>query len=335
MQLSSRRLPAEWETHAATWLAWPSQPASFGDDLEAARDAVEQMARALSASERVHLLVRDRAELEKLRARLGELGTRLHVVPTHEVWLRDTGPTFVLTAGGVAALDFRFDGWGGRFPESAGDDGVAARIAELAAVPLERSERSIDGGAIDGDGRGTLLASRPCLLDPARNPGADRAALERDLAERLAVRRVVWLEAHIAGDDTGGHVDQVARFIAPGRVVCAVEPNSRDTNADALAACLSQLREARDAAGRALEVVELPMPAPIERDGRRLPASYANFYLANRAVLVPSFGVPTDARALEILQLAFPERAAIGIPARALLRDGGSCHCLAREQPAG
>jgi agmatine deiminase len=308
--------------------------ACFGDDLEAARDAVEQMVRALTPSERVHLLVRDRAELEKLRARLGELDARLHSVPAHEVWLRDTGPTFVLTAGGVAALDFRFDGWGGRFPEAAGDDAVAARIAELAGVPLERSETAIEGGAIDGDGRGTLLASRPCLLDPARSPDADRAALERVLAELLGAQCIVWLEARIVGDDTGGHVDQVARFVAPGRVVCAVEPNPRDANADLLEACLSRLRAARDASGRLLDVIELPMPPPIERDGRRLPASYANFYLANRAVLVPSFGVPSDARALEILQRLFPERAAVAIPSRALLRDGGSCHCLAREQPA-
>lgn len=329
----ARRLPAEWEAHAATWLAWPSDAKSFGDELEAARAAVERMARALAPGERVHLLVPDRTELEKTRVRLGDLA-RLHVVPAREVWLRDTGPTFVLEERAVRAVDFRFDGWGGRFPAAAGDDAVAQSIAELARVPRQRSERVVEGGAIDSDGQGTLLASAPALLDPGRNPAVDRGALERDLAELLGAERVVWLEAAIAGDDTGGHLDPIARFVAPGRVVCAVERDAGDANADPLEACRARLLEARDARGRALELVELPMPPPLERDGRRLPASYANFYVGNAALLVPSFEVPTDAAALDILQRLFPSRAATPIPARALLRDGGACHCLAREQPA-
>jgi agmatine deiminase len=332
-------MPAEWDPHAATWVAWPHNPETWPDCLEAARAEFEKLVAELARFERVEILVRDALLRERVAAWAARLRIdsriRLHVVPSDDVWMRDIGPTFARDcAGRLTAIDWTFNAWGGKYPPWERDDAVAARVAELCGVARVRPELVIEGGALEVDGEGTLLATEPTLLDPKRNPGIGRAELERRLSSLIGSERVVWLGEGIEGDDTDGHVDDVARFVRPGVVVCAREPDSRDANHAPLEDMAARLRAARDARERRLEVIDLPMPAPVRDGDVRLPASYANFYLCNGAALVPVFGVPQDPAALEILRAALPGRAIVPIPSRTLVRGLGAVHCLTQQQPA-
>jgi agmatine deiminase len=314
-------MPAEWEPRAASWLAWPTSLDDWADCLDAAEAEFVGLVRALAARERTELLTSD---LLHVRSRLAHVSAepslRLHEIPTAEPYLRDTGPGFVHDASGeLRAIDWRFDAWGGKYPGSRVDDAVAARIAALACVPHVRCDLVVEGGALEPDGEGTLLATRSSLLDPKRNPGLTEALLAERLHELLGIEHIVWIEGSVAGDDTDGHVDNLARFTAPGRVVCL--PG------------VEGLAGARDARGRTLERIELPPPPDLRADGRPLPASYANFYLATGAVLVPQFGVDTDTDALETLRALLPEREPVALPVRTLLRGGGGLHCLTQPQP--
>ena len=332
-------MPAEWEPHAATWVAWPHAETTWPGCLADAEREFETLVRALARSERVELIAQTESHAELLTARLAELvragSVRLHLIRTDDVWLRDIGPTFVRDgARALVAIDWTFNAWGGKYAPWDRDDAVAARIASLCGVGRERPELVVEGGALEVDGDGTLLATEPTLLDPKRNPGISRESLEKRLGELLGVRQVIWLGEGIEGDDTDGHIDDLARFVAPGVVVCAREPDPSDPNHAPLEACGAALRAAKDARGRALQVIDLPMP-PALRSGRdRLPASYANFYVANRELLVPTFGEPSDVAALEILRPLFPGREIVGIPSRALVRGLGAVHCLTQQQPA-
>jgi agmatine deiminase len=333
------RMPAEWEPHAATWVAWPHAETTWPGCLPDAEREFETLVRALARSERVELVAQTESHAALLAERLGMLvrsgGVRLHVIRTDDVWMRDIGPTFVRdAAGGMVAIDWTFNAWGGKYAPWDRDDAVAARVAALAGVTRERPELVIEGGALEVDGEGTLLATEPTLLDPKRNPGVSRESLEVRLGELLGVTRVIWLGDGIEGDDTDGHIDDLARFVAPGVVVCAREPDSSDPNHGPLEACGAALRAARDARGRALRVIDLPMPPAVLAGADRLPASYANFYVANREVLVPTFGAASDAQAIEILRPHFPGRDVVGIPSRALVRGLGAVHCLTQQQPA-
>jgi len=321
--MAERRMPAEWGRHAATWIAWPWSETDFLGDVGSAEDAYVEIVRALAPHEAVRVLVRDPAHAAHVRARLGALPADLHTVPAREIWLRDTGPTFVHEGAEVVAIDWTFNAWGEKYPASIADDAVAGRIAALAGVRALRPGLVVEGGALEVDGDGTLLAVESSLLAPTRNPGVSRRDLERRLGELLGVSRVIWLAAELPGDDTDGHVDNVARFTAPGRVACV----------RGLADCRARLRAARDARGRPLEVATLPQPPPLEWRGEPVPASYANFYVANGVVLVPVFGVATDAEALATLGKLFPGRAIAPIPALALVRDKGGVHCLTQQQP--
>jgi agmatine deiminase len=316
-------MPAEWEPHAATWVAWPTSADDWPGCLDRAEAEFVGLARALAESEITHVLA---PEAACARSALTSLAAhpriRTHAVETVEAFLRDTGPTFVAADdGGLVAIDWTFNAWGGRYDDSRRDDAVARIVASLAGVPALRSDLVTEGGALEVDGEGTLLAVEGTLLDPARNPAATRAGLESRFASLLGISKVIWLDASIEGDDTGGHVDTLARFVAPGRVAGLPE-------------CRARLGAARDARGRPLEVVDLPMPPPIEAEGRRLPASYANFYISNRSILVPQFEVPTDREAVEVLGSLFPGRKPVGVPCRTLLRGLGSVHCLTQQQPA-
>jgi agmatine deiminase len=316
------RWPAEWEPHAGTWLTWPHNPDTWPGRLVEAREAFAALVRALHMGETVNLLVGDDALEEGARATLGARGVdvdrlRFQRIATDDGWMRDCGPIFLVDdAGGRLALDFAFDAWGGKYPPWERDAAAAAAVAAAAGVERVALEPVLEGGAVDGDGQGTLLTTGRCLLDPARGPGRTRDALERLLADTLAARRVVWLEGEIEGDDTDGHVDQLARFVAPGRVVAVPQE-----------ATLAPLR----AAG--LEVLELPAPPRVRVDGAPVPASYANFYLANGVVLVPSFGVAADDRALGLLGELFPGRQVIGIPSRELAVGLGALHCVTQQEP--
>jgi agmatine deiminase len=321
-------MPAEWEPHAATWLVWPHNRETWPGVLEQAEREYRALVEALARSEPVHVLVQDGAHGERVRARLGSIAAQLHVVPTNDSWMRDIGPTFVLDgAGGRLAIDWTFNSWGGQYPPWDLDDAVAARVARLAGVRALRSEWVIEGGALEVDGSGTLIVTEPSVLDPRRNPGRTKREFEALAAELLGASRVVWLDAILSGDDTHGHVDDIARFVAPGRVVCARGSDPGDPDFAPLERCASAL-------AKHFQVIELPLPAPVEADGERLPASYANFYVANRAVLVPVFGDPADARALAVLAPLFPGRDLVPIPSRALVRGLGAVHCLTQQEPA-
>ncbi len=344
---SNLRMPAEWEPHQATWLAWPHRqedwPGRFGPIPWVYAEIVFQ----LHQSERVHLLVQDADAEAGVRRRLARRGVDLRRVrffryATDRVWTRDYCPLFVTDSAGVLVVtDWHFNGWA-RYDDWQRDDGAPAWIAaELGlprVVPEVRGRRVVlEGGSIDVNGAGLLLTTEECLLSPvqARNPDLTRADLEAVLGRMLGVRKVLWLDRGIAGDDTHGHVDDLARFVGPRTVVTALEDDPADDNYRPLRDNLERLQGMTDIDGAALEVVILPMPTPLFFAGQRLPASYANFFIANDRVLVPTFNDPKDRMALGVLAELFPGRQVVGIHAGDLVWGLGTLHCLTQQQPAG
>lgn len=340
------RLPAEWEPHETTWIAWPHNRTDWPGKFPLIPWIYCEIVRHLAASEPVSILVQD-ARAER-RAR--ELLERSHVAlervrffrrPTNRGWTRDYAPLFLRRPSGeLAAVKFRFNAWA-RYRDWSLDDAagefIARRTGSRLWRPLLAGRRLVlEGGAVDADGRGLLLTTEECLLSPvqARNPGLRRENLEAVLRDYLGVRKILWLAAGIAGDDTHGHVDDIARFVAPATVVAALESDPADPNYAPLRENWRRLRRMRDLAGRPLRLVPLPMPRPVFFRGQRLPASYANFYVANRAVLVPVFGDPNDRVALQILARLFPGRRVTGIYSRDLVLGLGTLHCLTMQQPA-
>lgn len=311
--------------------------------MERVEAAFTRMVEALVDGERVAINVCDEAMEERVRRRLAPLGpgveaaVEFHHNPTDDAWVRDHGPVFVVRGQGAgrerALIDFRFDAWGGKYPPWSRDDAVPARIARAAGLRRFPVDEVLEGGSIDGDGEGTVLTTEACLLHPNRG-GRDREAAETLLRRTVGARAVLWLGDGIVGDDTDGHVDDVTRFVAPGRVVTAVEPDARDPNHGPLEANRRRLAGMVDAAGRRLEVVPLPMPRPVVDGGGRCPASYANFYVGNRVILVPAFDDPSDARARAVLEDCFPGRTAVSIPCRDLIVGLGAVHCLTQQEPA-
>jgi agmatine deiminase len=337
------RWPAEWEDHAATWLAWPHAPGTWPGRLEAVERAYVEMVRALQGRELVRIAIEGNEREARARRALREggvdadRGIEFVELPTDDAWLRDTGPIFVRRGEERIALDFRFDAWGGKYPPWERDDRVAARIARHVGIPVERVELVLEGGSLDGNGAGSVLTTESCLLHPNRKRGAEdrsRASLERLLAQHLGARRVLWLGDGIAGDDTDGHVDDIARFVAADTVVACVQPDPADVDHAPLAANRERLRAMRTADDKPLAVIELPMPEPVVRGGDRLPASHANFLLANGVALVPVFGGASDERALAILRECLPGREIVGIPSRDLVLGLGAVHCLTQHEPA-
>lgn len=343
-------MPAEWEPHAATWLAWPHKSSDFPGKLSAVRWVFCEMARLLAEGERIRLLVRDarmRAEAERALERSGVPLAKVDFVKhaTDRSWTRDYVPQIVVRGARRgrerAAVKFRFNGWA-RYKDHRNDDAAgsaAARFLELRTfepvAPQSGAKVVLEGGAIDVDGEGTLLTTEECLLDgaQARNPELGRDGTEAVLTEYLGTTHVLWLGRGIAGDDTGGHIDDFARFGPGGTILLAEEPRARDPNHRVLEAARERLEGARNAAGRKLELVRLPMPEPVAFDGQRLPASYANFYVGNAAVLVPTFNDPKDRVALGILSDVFRERPVVGVHARDLVLGLGTLHCSTQQEP--
>jgi len=333
------RLPAEWEPHAATWIAWPHRRATFLGDFGPIPDFFTRFIGLLARWEPVKVIATGPALAEAGRCLDGVAGVELVDIPTDDSWLRDTGPVFLVPrqageGGRALAVCWDWNAWGGKYPPWDMDARVARAIAGRIGLVIDTPGVVLEGGAIDTDGEGTLLVNHRCVVDPRRNPGLSREAMERVLCERLAAGRVVWLGGELAGDDTDGHVDQIARFVAPGRVVAARQPDRHDPNHASLEANLALLARAVDARGRRLEVIPLDIPARFGFAGTQLPASHLNFYVMNGAVMVPVFGGPTDAGAIATMAGCFPGRKVVPVDCREVVRGRGALHCITRDQPA-
>jgi agmatine deiminase len=344
-------MPAEWEPHEATWLAWPHNCDDWPGKFQAIPWVYAEIVRLLAARERVHILV-DHARAAKSAERtLERAGANLdrvsfHLWPTDRSWTRDSGPIFVRNAEGrVAITNWQFNAWA-KYSNWRLDDQVPGRVAALLGVPqwqptVELADGSarrlvLEGGSIDVNGEGVLLTTEECLLCEVqqRNPGLSREQLERAFHEYLGIDHMIWLNRGIAGDDTHGHIDDIARFVAPTTIVAAVEPDASDPNHAPLAENLARLKAARTPGGKQFTIIELPLPRPVIFNGQRLPASYANFYIANGLVLVPTFHDPNDRVALNILAEVFPGREVIGIHSVDLVWGLGTLHCMTQQQPA-
>jgi agmatine deiminase len=342
------RWPAEWEPHAATWLAWPHERSDWPGKFAPIPWVYGEVVRHLVPGERVRILVEDAVTERQARAILRRVGVDLGRVDffrvrTDRSWTRDFCPLFVRGRDGdVGLVNWKFNGWA-KYPNWKHDDAVPDRLARLLdrrqwkPVFAKGGKRIVlEGGAIDVNGRGTILATEECLLSraQARNPGVTRAELERALGAYLGVRKVLWLGRGIAGDDTHGHVDDLARFVDAGTVVIAQEDDPADPNYAPLRENRARLERMTDQDGRRLRVVALPMPAPRSFTDERLPASYANFYVANAAVLVPTFNDVRDRQALAVLAELFPSRPVVGIHAGDLVLGLGTLHCMTQQEPA-
>ena len=332
-------MPAEWAPHSATWLSWPHNARTWPGALDAVERAMVAIAAALGESERLRINVLDEAHERHvaglLDGRVSRRQATFHHVPTDDAWCRDYGAVFVVDGHGKSmALDFGFNAWGGKYRSWGRDAAAGARMAAALGVPRFVPGMVLEGGSVDVNGAGGLLTTEQCLLNPNRNPGLDRARLQSRLKHALGIRQVIWLEGGIHGDDTDGHVDAVARFVSANRVVAAAEPNRRDPNHRPLLANRARLERVRLSGGQGLDVVDVPMPEPVHWRGRRLPASYLNFYAANGLLLVPRFGCRQDGEALEILGGCFPGRRTVSIDCRHVVIGLGAVHCLTQQVPA-
>lgn len=364
-------MPAEWEPHAATWLAWPHQRSDWPGKFQPIPWVVAEIVRYLARNERVELIVRDEAEERRARSVLFRAdaliepnkitltekgcGVRFHQWPTDRMWLRDSGAIFVARRSSrptgdiegsslIRPINFRFNAWA-KYDNWKLDNELPPRIAKVLKLQPVKAETKnngkpyhfvLEGGSIDSNGRGTLITTEECLLSSVqqRNPGLAREQIERTLCEYLGMRKILWLNRGIVGDDTHGHVDDITRFVSEGTVVTVVEPNKRDPNHEPLSENVHRLKSFTDQDGKKLSIVELPTPAPVIFRGQRLPASYANFYIANGVVLVPVFNDPNDRVALNILANLFPTRDVVGIYCRDLVWGLGTIHCMTQQQPS-
>jgi agmatine deiminase len=344
-------MPAEWEEHEATWLAWPHNPTDWPDKLDTIRWVYGEIVRKVAAGEIVRMAVNSRADAKAARAWLARGGadtSRLEFVihPTNRGWTRDSGPVFVRRRSGrrseTAIVHFHFNAWA-KYPDWKKDRRLPETAAKQSGKRLfdaqwKGREFVLEGGGIDVNGRGTLLTTEECYLDPkvqVRNPGAGRADYAAVFARYLGASNVLWLAGGVVGDDTHGHVDDICRFVNPGTMVLIREDNPEDINYRPLRENWERVQDFRLEDGSKPEVVALPMPAPLYFDGERLPASYANFYISNAAVIVPTFNDPKDRVALGILGELFKDRTVTGIHAVDLVLGFGTLHCLTQQQPAG
>jgi agmatine deiminase len=324
-------MPAEWERHEATWLAWPHNEEDWPGRFEPIPWIYGEIVRKLAAVERVRILTQEedaaREVLTKVGGDLAQVD--FYDVPTDRVWTRDFAPSFVVGSGEVAAVKWRFNAWA-KYDNWQKDEAAGIEIAKLAGKQCLHAPLVLEGGSIEVNGNGWVMTTEECLLSPiqARNPGMSRDELEAAFRQYLAVDHVLWLRNGIAGDDTHGHIDDLARFVDRETIVIASESDKSDANYEPLLENREILRQ------YPFRVIELPMPAPVIFDGQRLPASYANFYLANGIALVPTFNDPKDRIALNILAEALPDRRVIGINCVELVWGLGTLHCMTQQQPA-
>src|SRR5881392_3555183 len=343
------RMPAEWEPHTATWLSWPRREGiSFPDSFDCVMPALRAMVEALIESEQVCINICNGAHQAQAREVLRGLPMEqisFHLVPTNEPWCRDHGPIFLtrdldaqpatgrIRRDKLAVVDWDYNAWGNKYPPFELDEVVPTRLAEILKVPVFYPRMILEGGSIDVNGSGALPTTESCLLNKNRNPNLSRGEIEQRLRDYLGVRDILWLGDGIAGDDTDGHIDDLTRFVSERTVVTVVESNRDDENYEPLQENLARLGE-MEIGGRTMDIITVPMPRKIVREGMRLPATYANFYIANSCVLVPTFADPADEAALSILRECFPNRRVIGIDCRELIWGLGAFHCLTQQQPA-
>ncbi len=333
------RMPAEWEPHSATWLSWPRRETiSFPGSLDRVLPTFRKMVEALTDSEQVCINVCDVAHETEARAVLEGLRVdriTFHHVPTNEPWCRDHGPIFLTRQDQpqLAVVDWDYNAWGGKYPPFALDEVVPTRIAEILDLPVFYPRMILEGGSIEVNGSGSLLTSEGCLLNENRNPGLGREEIEERLRDYLGVTDILWLGQGTEGDDTDGHIDNLARFVDQRTVVTVVERDPARANYEPLQDNLRRLHDMK-IKGRSLEIIELPMPEQMVREDLVLPASYANFYIANTVVLVPVYKQPNDKLVLETLTGLFPGRRVLGIDCRELIWGLGAFHCLTQQQPA-
>jgi len=338
-------MPAEWHAHTATWLTWPKDPETWPGRIEQVERIYLELIAALAPHEVVNLLVDNDATEHAVRRRCdfpGAQNVRLHLVPTVDSWIRDYGPNFLVSRaiGAGAFNDWIFNAWGAKYEALREDDQIPRLLEPILQLPRFEPGIVLEGGAIDVNGNGCVLTTEQCLLNPNRNPQLSRVEIEDYLKNYLGVEKVLWLGEGIAGDDTDGHIDDIARFVAPNAIVCAVEDDPEDENYKLLQDNLARLKAMTDAQGRPFEIITLPMPGVIAGEStatrilERLPASYANFLIANDVVLLPIFGHANDARAIETLQRVFPDRRVVPINCEPLVWGMGTIHCLTQQQPA-
>ncbi|MCA1586449.1 MAG: agmatine deiminase family protein [Acidobacteria bacterium] len=338
--------PPEWHRHAGTWISWPRpEGISFPDRYHESIEDVIQAVATIARFEPVHLNVPNGNYERIVRGMLIDRGVprhrlRFHHIASNECWTRDHGPAFVLRERrghiDAAVVDWAFNAWGDKYPPYDADDAVPQAVARELGLPLFAADIVMEGGAVDFNGAGTVLTTTACLLNPNRNRGLPRADVERHLRDYYGQGHVVWLGDGIAGDDTDGHVDDLARFVDSRTIVIGIEQDPSDANFHVLRDNRRRLDRARDQDGRPFTIVELPMPRPVSYKGQRLPATYMNFYFVNRALLVPVFGQRArDAKALATLQRVVRKRRVVGVDCRALIWGLGAIHCLTQQQPFG
>jgi agmatine deiminase len=338
------RMPAEWAPHAGTWLTWPRpEGISFPDKYDTVPPVYAELIRHLTQVEDVNINVWNaqmeswvRDLLKKNKAPLDRV--RFHHFPAYEPWCRDHGPIFLAREHDGkrerAVVDWGYNAWGNKYPPFDLDDAVPQQVAKLRGLPLFSPGIVMEGGSIEVNGFGTVLTTEACLLNPNRNPQLNQSQIEQYLKDYLGATNVLWLGEGIVGDDTDGHIDDITRFVNPSTVVTVVEEDPQDDNYHLLQDNLKRLRALRDQDGKSFRIVDLPMPGVVQHDGQRLPASYANFYIANRLVLVPTYRHANDARAVAILQKEFPDRRVVGVDSTELIWGLGSFHCITQQEPA-
>ena len=331
--------PAEWAKHEATWLSWPHKEASWPDKIETIYAPYCQFIKIVAEGEKVCINVKDEemkafavAELEKVGADLSQI--EFYFNETNDAWCRDHGPAFVLNGTEKAVIDWGYNAWGGKYPPFDLDDVVPTKIAQHFNLPLFAPDIVMEGGSVEFNGAGTVLTTTACLLNENRNPHLTQAQIEQYLTEYYGVEQVLWLGDGIVGDDTDGHIDDITRFVNEDTVLTVVESNPLDENYMLLQENLEALKAMKLKDGRSLNIVELPMPSPVIHEDTRLPASYANFYIANSAVIVPVFDDVNDQKALDIIQGCFPDRKVVGINSVDIIWGLGSFHCLSQQEPA-
>jgi len=328
--------PAEWQPHSAVWSAWPSHADLWLEDLEPARAEIAALFAAIAADgrgEKLRILACGDEAVASAHAALDRFGAEIVPADFGDIWLRDTAPIFTARGNQARAACFKFNGWGGKYVLD-NDDKVAPFVAAKSGVLAAAQDWVFEGGPIDVAGEGTGLTTRQCLLNENRNPNLSQADIERRLKDSLGIEKLIWLGDGLANDHTDGHVDNIARFVAPSRVVCMAPAGPDDPNTDALNAIINALQSATDARGRKLDVVTVPSPGRIEdEDGEIIPASSMNFYIGNKSVVVPLYGAPTDAAAVDGIAKLFPGRKTVGLSARHVITGGGSFHCITQQQP--